>query len=708
MGPVPYEYTELEKLRQIRLIDLQPRQGTQLQCGLRTVDLDDAPRFTALSYTHGPPVAREERDYERYDGLDLVPLSCDGRELLIKPNLASALNQLDILGQYGYYWIDAACINQQDLLERQSQVEMMGDIYWTAGKVLIWLGEEDRDSKIVTVFIEDMLPIFEHFIEREGRDSFACTFRASYLYDRLGIGHISADIWDGVGDFFERRWFCRAWTFQEALLAQKIEVFCGTTKFSWKRLRDLLKILGLANWQISMSRSIDPPTSLDRLRTIPGSNFLSTVELRNQFFNRDPKSQLHLANIAGGSENMDLLLGYIEALVRQMRFRSALDPRDHFFALYGVVSRICYCALPQLSNPLISPDYTKTVAEVYVGNIKSLLTHSRSLLLLSHVEDRSHRRRTDLPSWVPDMTVVTATLLFDQGNGAISNASKGALPQLASAPNLETLSLVGYRIDHVADVGDDYTGAKPYENPFQKSIPILLRMSETYITGQDRVEVFWRTLIADMTENGTYPAPEALAKSFRSILSGLFSLFLVGAQYVGDAEYSAAMEHTKPFIALAKSNAEAASYLPSLEEIQQQQALHAEIHEIRRKEFTSETGTLGEEDSEALEEKMQQMYQDESVALPYGHQLNRIMLGRRVFLTADGLLGLGPQSVDAGDDVFVLPGARVPFLLRPIDRAGGCGSGEVYEMVGECYVHGIMQGEALERGDPRRIDLDII
>ncbi|KAG5807705.1 hypothetical protein H9Q74_007679 [Fusarium xylarioides] len=40
-------------------------------------------------------------------------------------------------------WIDAICINQDDIAERNSQVAMMSQIYGSARCVVAWLGEED-------------------------------------------------------------------------------------------------------------------------------------------------------------------------------------------------------------------------------------------------------------------------------------------------------------------------------------------------------------------------------------------------------------------------------------------------------------------------------------------------------------------------------------------------------------------------------------
>ncbi|KAG5820150.1 hypothetical protein H9Q71_000688 [Fusarium xylarioides] len=53
-----------------------------------------------------------------------------------------------------------------------------------------------------------------------------------------------------------------------------------------------------------------------------------------------------------------------------------------------------------------------------------------------------------------------------------------------------------------------------------------------------------------------------------------------------------------------------------------------------------------------------------------------------------GYYVLGPSTLEAGDMVCVLFGCKVPFCLRRV--------GERYLLVGECYVHGLMKGEAMD------------
>jgi hypothetical protein len=66
---------------------------------------------------------------------------------------------------------------------------------------------------------------------------------------------------------------------------------------------------------------------------------------------------------------------------------------------------------------------------------------------------------------------------------------------------------------------------------------------------------------------------------------------------------------------------------------------------------------------------------------------------RRLYLTEDRHLGLGPQSAEAGDEVWLVDGAQVPFILRPVDRIK-----QTFTLVGETYVHGFMNGEMLDWG----------
>lgn len=56
------------------------------------------------------------------------------------------------------------------------------------------------------------------------------------------------------------------------------------------------------------------------------------------------------------------------------------------------------------------------------------------------------------------------------------------------------------------------------------------------------------------------------------------------------------------------------------------------------------------------------------------------------------LLGLAPADTKRGDVVVVLFGCSVPVILRQQRSAGG----KFWKFIGEVYIHGIIDGEAVE------------
>lgn len=82
---------------------------------------------------------------------------------------------------------------------------------------------------------------------------------------------------------------------------------------------------------------------------------------------------------------------------------------------------------------------------------------------------------------------------------------------------------------------------------------------------------------------------------------------------------------------------------------------------------------------------------------------------RCLFRTRAGRLGLGPQSVRAGDEVWLVAGSRTPYLLREKGQDNEEEAKDRYGFLGEAYVHGVMYGEAavgIAKEDLVRIHLE--
>ncbi|KAF2492760.1 HET-domain-containing protein [Lophium mytilinum] len=90
---------------------------------------------------------------------------------------------------------------------------------------------------------------------------------------------------------------------------------------------------------------------------------------------------------------------------------------------------------------------------------------------------------------------------------------------------------------------------------------------------------------------------------------------------------------------------------------------------------------------------------DVILALNYWKMLVAQCAGRRFFLAEKGHLGLGPPDAVPGHDVVILLGLNMPLVLSKNEDG-------TYKLVGEAYIHGIMDGEAMPGAEVK--DLRIV
>lgn len=92
-------------------------------------------KYTALSYTWG-------------DSLSTTPILMNSVETQVTINLETALRHIRQPTGIIILWIDAICINQEDLAKKNHQVEMMKEIFSGAELVIAWLGSAGEDSEL--------------------------------------------------------------------------------------------------------------------------------------------------------------------------------------------------------------------------------------------------------------------------------------------------------------------------------------------------------------------------------------------------------------------------------------------------------------------------------------------------------------------------------------------------------------------------------
>ncbi|KAK0640610.1 heterokaryon incompatibility, partial [Cercophora newfieldiana] len=92
-------------------------------------------KYEALSYTWGSPVHK-------------CPITINNRPCLIWGNLYTALLALRYEDKPRHLWIDAICINQDDIAEKNLHIPQMHLVYQRAASVTVWLGPPFEDSDV--------------------------------------------------------------------------------------------------------------------------------------------------------------------------------------------------------------------------------------------------------------------------------------------------------------------------------------------------------------------------------------------------------------------------------------------------------------------------------------------------------------------------------------------------------------------------------
>ena len=336
-------------------------------------------------------------------------------------------------------------------------------------------------------------------------------------------------------------------------------------------------------------------------------------------------------------------------LLSLMRRFKATDPRDKIYSLLGLVGDQKDAGPHgKVDNNVIRPDYSLSVDAVFRQVTKSLIKHESSLALLSTVEDASLRVTLNLPSWVPDYAVWQEVTILGMPDNPHQYYAGGDEPPYLYDDDFDTdhdtLSLAGYEVDSVVEIGmcNDH---KSIENGDSKVLmswfQLIATLPESYGDNEEpRSDATWRTLIGNVG-GSTNPAPADYASHFLAFLH----------RFLKDDENA-----LRTAIGILDAGTSTSTSQCAWQE---------------------ESGTPGGD--------------------PHRYATSFVYMAglRRLFVTAKGYLGLGAQSVQRGDKVFVFLGGLVPFVLRSSSSSSMEGDG-YYRFVGEAYVHGFMSGEALK------------
>ncbi|OIW32767.1 HET-domain-containing protein [Coniochaeta ligniaria NRRL 30616] len=330
---------------EIRLLILLPASNhdADIQCELKTARLSDKPTFEALSYTWGSIGKADE-------------IRLNGHKFPVWENAGAALRQLRLPKKSRHLWVDAICINQDDLQERSEQVLLMQQIYGQAEQVCVWLGEltdggivgmKELQNKVWSVgwhqfkidrkYGKPTLPWTEQFTTSRG------------IMNRSALVEEQSN--REVREILDRPWWRRTWIIQEAVLAQKIIIMIGSEATTWESIDAFFRRIA---WTTDRMEVFGLPVHEKDL--FPDRLYRTISDFREKWHSSPDTVKL-----------LDVLYRF-----RQLECSNASDK------IYGFLGII-----PEVVDMGLVPDYRSTVADVYRHFARQHIDKTTSLDVLN-------------------------------------------------------------------------------------------------------------------------------------------------------------------------------------------------------------------------------------------------------------------------------------------------------------------------------------
>jgi hypothetical protein len=306
----------------------------------------------------------------------------------------------------------------------------------------------------------------------------------------------------------------------------------------------------------------------------------------------------------------------------------------------------------------IVPDYSKDLDVIFTEAACALLRAGYlGVLLSAGSQDKTLR----LPSWVPDWSAPFEEV-FDRKHLADKNlplrlSTMKALPQIS-----DHVTLDGYVVGKITWIHDTCPVTS------LRFLSVQSGVSPTFAEWLDHFEVTIASMNgqkgSDRKSRGGYDTPESAI-----------------------AELICAVEGQRPVWSLLAN-----PYLKVYNALKSAKSLESLLQDLANEKARPGGGSQ-------LTSRIQRIQQN-------------LEHGSKPYLTDSGAMGLTWKDRGCVNDLVVLiPGARVPCLLRPFDRAGMALSSSTstssqssghYQLVSVTYVHGIMYGEFFERKNDAR------
>ncbi|KAH8597461.1 heterokaryon incompatibility protein-domain-containing protein [Bisporella sp. PMI_857] len=546
----------------IRVVTLTPGSRWQtLDFEMKIINFRDE-KYEALSYrwAGSEDQAMAINDFFVYD---------------VFSNLHSALQRIrSRITEPVNLWFDAICIKQTDEDEVNQHLGIMGEIYASAKRVVVWLGEGTPESDMA----------FSHFNSL----GYVTLERLFWGYEN---DRDAKNAWRNFeGDVMTRDWWGRAWMVQEMACARSMTFMCGDQEME----HELMFKLALFSYTSG--------------RPLSNATLEEPLHFRWQSFN-----YMYIArNMVQTGFSPDDIAPWIY----RFRYWESGKEEDRVFAYLGMAN-----TCPIRKQPgYLWPD-------IYIDTTRHVLQHNGYIDFICLGKEPG--RKSGLPTWVPDFSVKftanpqTPPLWCGWGKaGGVYNASNGTPFRKIKNDDRRKLCVQARFFGSIKSVGIVHDiNDRCIEDSKRLAFEIAgFRPHSRYPGTYDTCErALGKTLVWDLNWQGNRC----------SNIQGFFE----------DEEDKVPDQFSD-------------SELPVRERIR---SYKVQLRDSRVK----------------------------------------YRLGRCFAIVKDASYAMVPRNTVAGDEIWVLAGATVPMVFRKVVHLNG----PTYKLIGECYVHGIMNGDTYLNSD---------
>jgi hypothetical protein len=590
------------------------------------------------------PCAFSALSYAWGNGPSNTVIFVNGCEFKVSEELARALRHLRKYHEdkeVQNIWIDAISINQDDYGEKNAQIPLMKDIYQSAHEVIVWLGEADP---VFTSYVIDML---ERKVQFNG---------SGEVILRGPMEAITTEQWLSFGTHLMKRpWWWRMWVIQEIAVAREAVVMCGQYTVGWKKLE------AAGFW----AQIADKPAYLYAKKDgyLPNVRWKRAYRIKLQAGLPMPILELLQNNVSCcAKDDRDMVFPLI-GLATDIEFdvvpKGATSDHLWFLRLYKPpfnifnalsTKRLPWRRLDPNSKVRLTCDYRQSVQQLYIDLVH---VHANTHTSLNAICLSKHPKRLNrLPSWVPDWTSISKTSSF-------------------------LLCPIGSNEPFPPEIADQV----PVRYIYNASVGLK---PDFHFCGNDELHV--SAICFDTLERVGTPFID------RHILGEIFYMTLFRWMVLAQVDSSKEVE---PYVA---GGSKMDAYRRTITADQTRYGFR-----WKQDESTFDprlcVDSSGFRPMEQRKWAMDKSFRDDERAIYL-----RIGL-RTFFVTKKGYFGIGPPDAKEDDRVCILSGCSVPVLLRKNrGRIGGLAS-ETWFFVGECFVLGIMDGEAVQMGQLEKLVL---